>query len=385
MNLLKKVFLVAASSLAIISANNAQNIASYNAPEKILFPSKSNELLEAHGDTLMLISSQTSRKELWLYRASIDSIEKYKPEIFYKPHLFNFAGHSLAFYDVLMNRFVFSKLQDGVITDFMGDKLKGMGEESIGLSLPHFHFFNNHWLILSLAGYAYMDNKLFYGYLTDKGVWAIPPISLFEYPEGLAQNFGLVKAYTATAFNGKQIVCTEVSGTHPIAKENNEANGLFILTEFNGNFTVNRHIPIINQGDGSLLSKDIPNSIELLDIDNRLALIIKNENTFCVKILDADYKQIKQLPIAEDLAVYKHTSIPIAKGFISTFSSGESLFVAYVTRDGIVRKRWKIHTANISYIDFYCMSDKENFYVIINDKQANEVIRKTIPISDLEK
>lgn len=385
MNLLQKPLLVAACLLTVISASYAQNIASYTASEKMLFPSKGKELLAAHGDTLMLINSLPNRKEFWIYRTSVDSIEKHKAEIFYKSHLFNFANHSLAFYDVMMNHFIFSKLQNGELTNHMGDKLKGVGEESIGLSLPRFYFFNNHWLVLSLAGYAYMDNKLFYGYLTDEGTWAIPPTSLFEYPGGLTQNFGLVKAYTATNFNGRQIVCTEVSGAHPIAKENNEASGLFVLTEINGDFSVNRHIPITSQGDGSLLSKDIPNVIELLNIDDRLALIIRNENVFCAKILGADYKPLKHLSIAEDIAVTKHTSIPFAKGFVTAFSTAEDLFIAYVTRDGIVRKQCKIHTANMSYINFYCMNDEENFYVIINDRQANEVIRKTIPLSDLEK
>lgn len=386
MYFLKRIpFTIIVSLFTMSSVAHAQNIALFNAPEKLLFPSKGNELLAASGDTLMLISSQSNRKELWLYRASTGSIEKHKAEIFYKPHLFSFASHSLAFYDVLMNRFVFSKLQDGVLIDFMGDKLKGMGEESIGLSLPHFHSFNNHWLVLSLAGYAYMDNKLFYGYLTDEGVWAVPPASLFEYPEGLSQSFGLVKAYAATVFNGKQVVCTEVSGTHPIAKENNETNGLFILTELNENFTVNKHIPITARGDSALLSKNIPSSIELLALGDRLALIIKNKDIFCVKILNSDYKQVKQLPIAEGLATYKHTSIPVAKGFVSIFSSGEGLFAAYITKDGTAHKHWKIHTANISYVDFYCMADKENLYVIINDKQENQVIQKTIMIADLEK
>ena len=382
---LKNFLIIFLCLLTTTTLVNAQNIQIYHAPEKTLFPSKGKEILMSHGDTLMLINSLSNRKELWIYKASTDSIEKHKPEIFYKPHLFNFAGCSLAFYDVIMNRFIFSRLQNSSLTDYMGDKLKGVGEESIGLSLPHFYFFKNHWLVLSLAGFAYMDNKLFYGYLTDEGSWTIPPTSLFEYPEGLKQSFGLVKAYTATTFKDKQVICTEVSSLHPIAKEYNQANGLFVLTELDENFSIKRHVPITDQKDSALLSKNTPNTIELLDIENRLALTIKNKHLFCAKILGSDYKQLKQVQIAEGLSILKHTSIPFAKGFISIFSNTEHLFITYVTRDGIVRKRWNIHSANMNYVDFYCMNDKENFYVIINDRQANEIIQKTISIADLEK
>ncbi|MDR0660446.1 MAG: hypothetical protein LBG19_06530 [Prevotellaceae bacterium] len=382
---LKKIFFASICLVITINTGKTQNIVSYNAIEKSLFPSKGKEILAAHGDTLMLINSLTNRKELWIYRPSTDSIEKHKAEIFYKSHLFNFARHSLAFYDVLMNRFIFSKLENGILTNYMGDKLKGVGEESIGLSLPRFYFFNNHWLILSLAGYAYMDNKLFYGYLTVEGTWTIPPQSIFEYPDDLTQSFGLVKAYAATTFNGRQLICSEVSGNHPIAKENNQPNGLFVLTELSDDFTVSRHMPIINQHDSTLLGKEIPSIIELLDINERLALTVKKESSFYVKVFGADFKLIKQLPITEGISVTKHTSIPIAKGFITTYSTSNDLSVVYIVRDGTIRKRWKIHSANMNYVDFYCMKDKENFYVIINDKQANEIIRKTIPLLDLEK
>lgn len=379
--LLYSLFLI----IATVSLTIAQGIQAYNAGEKSLFSSKGKEFLATRVDTLMLISYLPNRKELWLYRPSMDSIEKHKAEIFYKPHLFNFAGHSLAFYDVIMNRFTFSTLQDGKLSDYMGDKLKGMGEESIGLSLPRFYFFNNHWLVLSLAGYAYMDNKLLYGYLTEEGKWVIPPTSLFEYPEGLKQHFGLVRAYTTTAFNGMQLLCTEVSGSHPIAIANNRPNGLLLLTEVNRYFSVNRHIPLISQEDSVSLSKDTPNVIELLPIGDRIALTIKSENAIYAKMLSPDYRQLKHVTIAEGATILKSSGIPIGNGFILTYSTPEHILAAYVTRDGDIRKHWKIHTAAMGYVDFYCLKDEENFYLIINDKQVSEVIQKAIPISDLEK
>jgi len=382
----KKILLAFACLLLTAKLTNAQNIASYPAPTKLLFPSKGKEILAAHGDTLLLINSLPNRKELWVYRASTDSAEKYKAEIFYKPHPFAFSANQIAFYDIIMNRFIFSTLENNATVSYMGDKLKGVGEASIGLSLPRFYFFNNHWFVLSLAGFAYMDNKLFYGILTNEGTWAIPPGSIFEYPEGLSQNFGLIKAYTAATLNGKQVVCSEVSGTHPIAKENNLPNGLFVLTEFNESFAVSRQIPITNQGDSALLSRDIPNVLELVSIGNdRLAMVVKSEKIFCAKIFSEDYKLVKQVPIAEGTSVLKSTSAPISGGFVSVFCTSEYLAVAYITKEGLARKRWRIYDAKMDTVDFYCMNDKDNLYVIIKDSQKDEVIRKAISISDLEK
>lgn len=382
------LFLAAILLPASIQGQNTvgiQNLPVYPSQSKVLFDTKGKEIIAAHDDSLIIINSLPNRKDIWVYRPSTDSTTIRKAEIHYNPHAFAFTNGRIAFYDVIMNRFIFSKEENGSYVDYLGDKLKGVGEVSIGISLPRLYPFKNGWYAFSLAGLAYMDNKLLYGVLDNEGKWLLPPTSLFTYPDGLMQNFGLVKAYTSTTFKNKQLVFAEIAANHTYAKEYQQPKGMFMLIEIGEAFVKTKEVPIFENENSPLLGSDVPCMLELITMRNRFAVTIKAESTLCAKLFNPTYEQVKTVAIADGVSVLKTVSTPLLNGFITLYSTDQHLAMAYISEDGSRINRWRVYDAEMKNIAFYAMNDGSNFYILINDGQKNEIALKTIPLADLQK
>lgn len=352
--------------------------------EKVLFSSKNTELLASGGDTLLLLHSLPNRKELWIYKGSTGSIDKRLSEIYYNAQSFGFAGSSIAYYDVLLDRFVFSTIEQTEIKNFIGASLKR--KDFIGVSIPSFFRTSIGWLALNAGSYAHMDNKLFGSLLDDRGQLMITAREVFRYPEELTSGFGMVTGYTAANVGSKVVVASEVSANHYLAKQNGQEGKMLVLTELDEALRIVREVAVVDEFDSKLMDPSVVRTnLDLLNVDNQLALVVRAGVNIYVKLFNRDFVLMKNIvPHTAPSPIIDSQSLALKKGFVVVYTSGSEVRLTYIAKSGAVAKDIQVYKSTDSRLKLKCLLDSSTLYVVIRDAARQEIVCKTISRLDLE-